>query len=121
MMIIAMGMGIKGDLAVPTFLKQWREFRDLTQEQLAERVGLSTPSVSQLENGNQGFTDKSLAAYAKALDCSPVDLLAVDPNRTDSLWPLLQLAERLDGADRQRIIDVLSALTAPLPRLDGPR
>lgn len=96
-------------LAVRTFLKQWRKFRHLTQEQLAEMTGLTNASISQLERGKQGFTDKSLARLAEALQCDPADLLGWDPRRADSFWPLFQAAERLSGADRRQIHAILVA------------
>jgi len=49
------------------FLKQWREFRGLTQEQLADRVGWSVGNVSQLERGLQGYSQEGLEAFAEAL------------------------------------------------------
>lgn len=100
-------------LAVPTFLKQWRNFRDMTQEALAEKADMTPPSISQLESGNQGFTDKSLARLAGALDCTPADLLVHDPSREDSFWPLCQAAEKLEGRERRRIIRLMAAALDP--------
>lgn len=102
-------MANKNELAVPTYLKHWRKYRNLTQEALAERVGLTSASISQLENGKQGFTDASLASLAGALGCTPADLLAYDPTRPDSFWPLIQAAERLQGAERRRAYSVIKA------------
>lgn len=110
-------MRTKGDLAVRTYLREWRVFRDLTQEELAAAAGTTPPAISQLENGHQGFTDKSLAAYARALRCTPADLLAFDPTNKEAFWPLLQAAERLGGRDRRRAHAIIAA--AIDPRLDG--
>lgn len=104
-----------GSLAVPTFVREWRKFRGLSQETLAERAELSTPSISQLENGNQGFTDKSLAALAAALDCTPAALLSYDPRRSDSLWPLFEAADKLEGQPRRWVIGVIKTVLAPPP------
>jgi transcriptional regulator with XRE-family HTH domain len=95
---------------VRSFLKQWRTFRDLTQEQLAEMVGLTAPAISQLETGVQWFSAKSLAHLCKALQCTPADLLGYDPSRPDSFWPLFQAAERLEGRERQRIHAIMSVV-----------
>lgn len=95
------------NLAVPTYLRQWRTFRDLTQEELAEKVEMTSSSISQLETGNQGFTDKSLARMAAALNCTPADLLVHDPQREDSFWPLCQAAEKLEGRDRRRLFRLM--------------
>ena len=100
-------------LAIPTFIKQWRNHRGLTQEELGEQVGLTTSSVSQLENGKQGFTDGSLAKYARALGCSPLQLLAHDPSRPDSFWPLFEAAEKTSGRERRRLYVVMRAAAFP--------
>lgn len=100
-------------LAVPIYLKQWRTYRGFTQEALAEKVSLSAPSISQLEAGNQGFTDKSLARLAAALECTPADLLVHDPMREDSFWPICRLAEQLDGGERRRLYRLMIAMLSP--------
>ena len=90
-----------------TYLRQWRKFRDLTQEQLAERVGMTAPTISQLENNKPGFTGDSLAKMAEALGCTPAALLAYDPRDPDSLWPIFEAANRLRGPSRQKIRAIL--------------
>lgn len=90
-----------------TYLRQWRKYRDLTQEELAERVGMTAPTISQLENNKQGFTGDSLAKIAAALGCSPAALLAYDPKDPESLWPIFEAADRLKGANRQKIRAIL--------------
>lgn len=94
-------------LAVPTYLRAWRKYRGLTQDDLGHLVGVSGSSISQLETGKQGFTDKTLAELAKALDCSPLALLAHDPGRPDSFWPLFEAAEQLKGSQRSRAIRMM--------------
>lgn len=39
------------------FFREWRKYRGLNQEALAEIVGVTTSTISQLETGKQGFTD----------------------------------------------------------------
>jgi transcriptional regulator with XRE-family HTH domain len=75
------------------FLKQWREYRGLTQEQLAERVGWSVGNVSQLERGLQGYSQEGLEALAEALRCDPGQLLTVDPTGDDAMWSIWEKAE----------------------------
>lgn len=62
-------------LAVPMFIKERRQAKKWTQERLAQEAGISTTMVHNLEKGKNGFTDKMLAALAKALSCQPADLL----------------------------------------------
>ena len=51
-------------------IKVWREFRGLTQQQLANIVRISKPYLSQIEAGKRTGTTDVLAAIAKALDVS---------------------------------------------------
>lgn len=48
-------------------IKVWREYRGLTQQQLAEIVEISTPYLSQPETGKRTGTTEVLLAIAKAL------------------------------------------------------
>lgn len=112
-MVDNLGMANKDELAVPTFLKQWRRHRGLTQEKLGELANLTAASISQLENGKQGFSPDSLFNLCAALNCTPAELLAHDPTRPDSFWPLFQDAENLTGRDRQRVWAILKAALAP--------
>lgn len=57
------------------FIRKWRKLKQLTQEQLAERIGMSKPSISCIENGNQPYSEPVLEAIAHALQCEPADLL----------------------------------------------
>lgn len=107
-------METEGKLAIPTYLKAWRLHRDVTQDYLANAIGKTSSTISQLENGKQGFTDKTLAALADALRCSPLDLLAYDPSRNDSFWPLFREAEKLVGAERRRAFLTIAAVTRPI-------
>lgn len=51
-------------------IKVWREYRSLTQQQLADAVQISKPYLSQIETGKRTGTTDVLAAIAKALDVS---------------------------------------------------
>lgn len=66
-----------------TFLLEWREFRDLTQEQAADRVGISRTTIGRIESGkipyNQDFLEKAALAYG----CDVTDLLSVNPLQPD--------------------------------------
>lgn len=85
------------------FLKQWREYRGLTQEQLADRVGWSVGNVSQLERGLQGYSDEGLALLADALQCTPGQILDVDPTDDSAIWSLW---ERARPGQRNTLLEV---------------
>lgn len=90
------------------FFRAWRKYRQLTQEQLAERVNMSVSSISQLETGKQGFTDTTLMALADALSCEPGDLLSRDPRLEGAVVDLMRLIKQKDAA--QSVMAFLNAL-----------
>lgn len=51
-------------------IKVWREYRGLTQQQLADAAGISKPYLSQIETGKRTGATDILSAIAKALDVS---------------------------------------------------
>ena len=51
-------------------IKVWREYRGLTQQQLADKVKISKPYLSQIETGKRTGTTDVLSTIAKALDVS---------------------------------------------------
>ncbi len=90
------------------FLKEWRTYRGLTQEQLAERVGWTKGNVSQLENGVQGYSQEGLEALAEALQCEPGQILNVDPTKDDAIWSIWEQAK---PAERRMIVDIAKTVT----------
>lgn len=87
----------------PTYIKQWRKHRHLTQEQLAERIGVTPGAISQLELGRVGYTQPMLEALADALQCSAGDLLTVDPTEENAIWSIW---ESLDVPQRNQVVEI---------------
>ncbi len=92
------------------FLSAWRRYRALSQEQLAERVGLSKASVSRIESGKTPYTQDVLETIAIVLDTDPASLLAQDPIDEDGVWVLVEHLRRLAPSARRRALAVLDAL-----------
>lgn len=57
-------------------IKVWREYRGLSQQQLASATGISTSYLSQIEAGKRSGSTEVLAAIAKALDVTLDDIVA---------------------------------------------
>lgn len=66
------------------FIKEWRKFRDLTQEDLAELLGTTKTSISRIEDLKQGYTQDFLEACADALGTHPGTLLSRAPTRAEA-------------------------------------
>lgn len=92
----------------PAFIKAWRDFRGLTQEQLAERVETTPATISRLENGKQPYSQELLECLADALRCRVADLIARPPDKTRD--DLLTLLEAMDDERRAQAARILRAL-----------
>lgn len=58
------------------YLREWRQFRDLTQTELADRAGVRQQTVSDIECGYSERPHRvTLRALSVALRCKPADLL----------------------------------------------
>lgn len=87
-----------------TFIKQWREYRDLTQDDLAERLETSKASISRIESGVQAYTQDFLEACAEALRTDPASLLMRDPTDDEAVWSLWDKAKM---GERQMIEQIV--------------
>ena len=56
-------------------IKVWREFRGLSQQETAEKAGISVPYLSQLETSKRKGSLDVLSAIAKVLQVSLEDIV----------------------------------------------
>jgi transcriptional regulator with XRE-family HTH domain len=91
----------------PTFIRQWREFRQLSLERLADRLGTTKASLSRIERGLQPYSQPILEALAEALLCEPADLLMRNPVDPDGIWSIW---DNIPENDRPRAVAVLRAM-----------
>lgn len=57
-------------------VKVWREHSGLTQQELAQRAGISAAYLSQIESGTRSGSTAVLQALAQALDLTLDDIVA---------------------------------------------
>lgn len=62
--------------------KKYRELRELTQENIADAIGISRQSVSKWENGNSEPDIETIKQLALIFDCSTDQLLGFVSNET---------------------------------------
>ena len=86
-------------------LRAWREFRGLTQEQLAGEVGTAGNVIGLLESGERGLTHKWLLKLAPVLGTTPGFLLDHDPNDLDASF--LDAALSVPPEDRPQALAIL--------------
>src|SRR5882672_3038635 len=84
------------------FIREWRKFRNLNQEQLAERIHISRPQLSKIEMNTREADLALLERIAEALMTDPASLIMRDPSDPDgiwSIWDTLSPPERRQGIE----------------------
>ena len=66
------------------FLKEWREFREMSQEALGAAIGTTGSVISLLEAGKRKLSDKWLRKLAKPLKTMPGAILDYDPSKVST-------------------------------------
>ena len=89
------------------YIREWRKFRALTQQALAERMGLARSYISHVEKGRRRYDQLFLEDAAEVLGCTPGDLIMRSPYDSEGLW----LAwDQVDPVDRPVAAKMLRAL-----------
>lgn len=68
-----------------TFIAEWREFRGLSQERLAELLDTTKATISRIENLKIGYSQDFLEACADMLGTHPAILLSRPPRPDDDM------------------------------------
>jgi transcriptional regulator with XRE-family HTH domain len=92
----------------PNYLRQWRDFRHLTQEQLAEAVNTTGSVIHLLETSARGLSHKWLVKLAPVLRTTPGFILDHNPNEMSS--DLFEIWNRGDEEDRRKLVIVAETI-----------
>lgn len=79
-------------------IKDMRKKAQLTQTQLAQRLGISQGAIQKLETGERGLDVEWMEKIAKALNCEPWELLPkeMQPNIDQNELKLINLLRELN-------------------------
>lgn len=108
-------------VALGEFIAAQRRAAEMSLRQLAERAGISNPYVSQIERGLRKPSAEVLQQIAHALSVSAGTLYEragfLDPGeeRATTVERAIRLDPQLSDAQKQALIDVYQAFTAPHP------
>lgn len=89
------------------FIREWRKFRDLTQDQLAERIGINRAYLSKIESGKRRYDQPFLEAAAEVLRCDVADLLIRDPTDPEGIWSIW---DALEPVQRSQVVEIAKTL-----------
>ena len=79
----------------------------ITQEQLAERIGLDRAYISKIESGKRRYDQPFLEAVAEALKCEPADLLIRDPSDPEGIWSIY---DQLQPVERVQLVEIAKTI-----------
>jgi len=93
-------------------LKEARNAKGLTAEQLSELVNINPKSIWLIESGNRSTTLPTLLKFCHALDLKPSDLLSGDldndvKNATTEYLELFELMDILNAKDLSVLEDII--------------
>lgn len=104
----SVGMESQDKNGGPNFLREWRTYRKLTQQELAALVETSANMIQYLESGERGLSAKWLRRLAPALDTTPGMLLDHDPHEMSAdivdIWATASSRQRRQLADIAKTI-----------------
>ena len=81
-------------------IKEKRLEKELTQEELAEKIGISPKSLSQIELGNNFVSAENLDAICQALSISPRVLFDFDINENTKAEYLTYINNRISNNNK---------------------
>lgn len=89
------------------FIKEWRKYRELTQEQAASRIGMSAENYGRIENYRVPYNQDFLELAAEAFRCDIWDLLNRDPNKEGDVIDMVRRLNERDRAEAETFIRFL--------------
>ena len=95
------------------FAKNLRELRELagfTQEQLAERVGVATKTLSYWENGHNSITFAKIPVIASALEVPVYRLFTFD--KYENIGNISDIIGIMNKRDREIILKIIKLMSA---------
>lgn len=98
-------------------IRKYRKACGLSQEQLAEQIGISVTHMSHIETGNTKLSLPVFVDIAKALEVQTDDLLLEScPERKTSFNELLKTIENCSAVQIRIITDIAKAAKTALEK-----
>lgn len=92
------------------FLREWRDYRELSQEEAAARAHVSRTTLSKIESGQVPYNQDLLERLAFAYGIEVDDLLTVDPRFWDEPRLVYDAVKRAPPDMQSRALEIVRAL-----------
>jgi len=89
----------------PHYLREWRKYRGMTQQALADALETSKSVISDLERGELQLSPKWLRRLSPVLKVQPGYILDHDPNELPT--DIVDIWGKIDERDREQAARVL--------------
>lgn len=89
----------------PHFLREWREYREMTLEEVGEAVGISHAQLGRIERRLQKYNQELLEALAELYETEPASLIMRDPTNADAIWSLWDKAQPGERQDTAKYLE----------------
>lgn len=93
-----------------TYLREWREYRRLSQTKVGSMIGWDHSSIQRLESGQTPYNQDHLEILAQVYMCEPTDLISRDPNAPGEANELARQIGAAPAAMQRQIKAVVSAM-----------
>lgn len=100
----------------PIHLREWRKYRNLTQQQAAESLEIDYTTLSRIERGLIPYDQRLLEAAAELYGCDPADIVMRNPLDTQAPWSLW---EQADTGKREQILGMMRIIVGGKTGTDG--
>lgn len=102
-------------------IRKYRKAYGMSQEQLAERVGISVTHMSHIETGNTKLSLPVLVDIAEVLEVQTDDLLRDNfRGKSRSVAEIVQILDSCSEKQLKVIADILRATKVALDKYDHP-
>lgn len=90
-----------------TFFREWREYRDRKQGEVAALIDIDPGTLSRLEHGKTPYDQDILEKLALVYGCEPEDLISVNPNHTTAMAEVVKALRDADESTRLKALSIL--------------
>lgn len=88
-------------------IKTLRKAYGLSQEKFAEKLNVSTNTISTLETGKTFIKYPTLKNICKALNIEPEELFRGDETENENLTNIMLIAKTLTPAQQKQLIEII--------------
>lgn len=85
------------------YLREWREFRGMTLEQVGPMIPMTHQNLGKIERGATNYTQPVLEALAQIYGTTVADLLVRNPVEPESIYTIW---EQLEPAAQSQVVEI---------------